>query len=246
MKHGVITVEVFRISPEELTLHPEALATPRMSDESYDALKRDIEINGQLDPVTTYRGKIVDGRHRWLIIQELGIDEIKYIKLANNATLADIRQVVQSKELRRHETASQLAIRAYRMKSAHDSKFKSFAEVAKAIGANPKRIVEVKKVVELYGRNDIIDLLFNGKKFNVGTHIIPFWTDSLGTILRWLEEHGTIIDAKQQLATIEPRKELTEDEETLVNSYVNMLSKESELVKQHISDRLYGRLKEVF
>ena len=90
--------------------------------------------------------------------QELGIDEIKYIKLANNATLADIRQVVQSKELRRHETASQLAIRAYRMKSAHDSKFKSFAEVAKAIGANPKRIVEVKKVVELYGRNDIIDL----------------------------------------------------------------------------------------
>ena len=246
MKHEVITVEVFRISPEELTLHPEALVTPRMSDESYDALKRDIEINGQLDPVTTYRGKIVDGRHRWLIIQELGIDEIKYIKLANNATLADIRQVVQSKELRRHETASQLAIRAYRMKSAQDSKFKSFAEVAKAIGANPKRIVEVKKVVELYGRNDIIDLLFNGKKFNVGTHTIPFWTDSLGTILRWLEEHGTIIDAKQQVATIEPRKELTEDEETLVNSYVNTLSKESELVRQHISDRLYDRLKEVF
>ena len=246
MKHETMTVEIFRISPEELTLHPEALATPRMGDESYDALKRDIEINGQLDPVTTYRGKIVDGRHRWLIIQELGIDEIKYTKLANNATLADIRQVVQSKELRRHETASQLAIRAYRMKSTHDSKYKSFAEVAKAIGANPKRIVEVKKVVELYGRNDIIDLLFNGKKFNVGTLTIPFWTDSLGTILRWLEEHGTIIDAKQQVATIEPRKELTEDEETLVNSYVNTLSKESELVRQHISDRLYGRLKEVF
>ena len=246
MKHETMTVEVFRISPEELTLHPEALATPRMGDESYDALKRDIEINGQLDPVTTYRGKIVDGRHRWLIIQELGMDEIKYTKLANNATLADIRQVVQSKELRRHETASQLAIRAYRMKSTHDSKYKSFAEVAKAIGANPKRIVEVKKVVELYGRNDIIDLLFNGKKFNVGTLTIPFWTDSLGTILRWLEEHGTIIDAKQQVATIEARKELTEDEETLVNSYVNTLSKESELVRQHISDRLYSRLKEVF
>jgi hypothetical protein len=61
-----------------------------------------------------------------------------------------------------------------------------------------------------------------------------------------LEEHGTIIDAKQQVATIEPRKELTEDEETLVNSYVNTLSKESELVRQHISDRLYDRLKEVF
>jgi hypothetical protein len=237
------------ITPTEFTVGNDVIINGIIDDESVskiDVLKRDIEINGQLDPVTTYRGKIVDGRHRWLIIQELGIDEIKYIKLANNATLADIRQVVQSKELRRHETASQLAIRAYRMKSTHDSKFKSSAEVAKAIGANPKRIVEVKKVVELYGRNDIIDLLFNGKKFNVGTHTIPFWTDSLGTILRWLEEHGTIIDAKQQVATIEPRKELTEDEETLVNSYVNTLSKESELVRQHISDRLYDRLKEVF
>ena len=238
--------EIKSITPNLLTLHPEALATPKMSGIAYDALKRDIEINGQLDPVITYRGKIVDGRHRWLIIQELGIDFIKYIELPNNTTIAQLRRLVQSKETRRHETAGQLAIRAYRLYTQKDSEFSSMSAAADAVGANRKRVSEVKKIIEMYGRIDIINKLFDGEQHNVGTLTIPFWTDSLGTILRWLEEHGTIVNAKQQVATIEPRKELTEDEETLVNSYVNMLGKESELVRQHISDRLYDRLKEVF
>ena len=238
--------EIKSITPELLTLHPEALATPKMSSIAYDALKRDIEINGQLDPVITYRGKIVDGRHRWLIIQELGIDFIKYIELPNNTTIAQLRRLVQSKETRRHETAGQLAIRAYRLYEQKDSEFSSMSAAADAVGANRKRVSEVKKIIEMYGRIDIINKLFDGEQHNVGSLTIPFWTDSLGTILRWLEEHGTIVNAKQQVATIEPRKELTSDEETLVNSYVNMLGKESELVRQHISDRLYSRLKEVF
>ncbi len=238
--------EIKSITPELLTLHPEALATPKMSGIAYDALKRDIEINGQLDPVITYRGKIVDGRHRWLIIQELGIDFIKYIELPNNTTIAQLRRLVQSKETRRHETAGQLAIRAYRLYEQKDSEFSSMSAAADAVGANRKRVSEVKKIIEMYGRIDIINKLFDGEQHNVGTLTIPFWTDSLGTILRWLEEHGTIIDAKQQVAKIEPRKELTSDEEKLVNSYVNTLGKESELVRQHVSDRLYGRLKEVF
>ena len=238
--------EIKSITPNLLTLHPEALATPKMSGIAYDALKRDIEINGQLDPVITYRGKIVDGRHRWLIIQELGIDFIKYIELPNNTTIAQLRRLVQSKETRRHETAGQLAIRAYRLYEQKDSEFSSMSAAADAVGANRKRVSEVKKIIEMYGRIDIINKLFDGEQHNVGTLTIPFWTDSLGTILRWLEEHGTIIDAKQQVAKIEPRKELTSDEEKLVNSYVNTLGKESELVRQHVSDRLYGRLKEVF
>ena len=244
MKHEVITVEVFRISPEELTLHPEALATPRMSDESYDALKRDIEINGQLDPVTTYRGKIVDGRHRWLIIQELGVGVIKYKKMPNNSTLKEIRSMVNSRETRRHESASQLAIRAYKLKMDPSNGITSFSESADKIGANRKRVSEVKRIIEVYGRNDIIELLFAGEKFNTGKAQIPFWTDSLGTILNWLAEHGTIVGAKQQKASIEPRKELTEDEQFLVNSYVNALKKESDLVLEHIAHALYTKVKE--
>ena len=35
------------------------LSTPKMNSENYEALKRDIEMNGQIDPITVYRGKII-------------------------------------------------------------------------------------------------------------------------------------------------------------------------------------------
>lgn len=244
MKHETITEEIHSIDPKDLVLHPEALATPKMNQEQYEALKANVEMFGQLDPVTVYRGKIVDGRHRWLILQELGIDTIKYKKMPNNSTLKEIKSMVNSRETRRHESASQLAIRAYRIKVAKDSTCTSFSEAADLVGVPRKRVSEVKKIIETYGRNDIIELLFAGEKFNTGTVQIPFWTDSLGTILNWLSEHGTVVGAKQQKASIEPRKELTEDEQLLVNSYVTALKKESDLVLEHIAHALYSKVKE--
>ena len=245
MKHETIKEEIHSISPEDLELHPEALATPKMNSENYEALKRDIEMNGQIDPITVYRGKIIDGRHRWLIIQELGVDVIKYKKMPNNSTLKEIRSMVNSRETRRHESVGQLAIRAYKLKMDPSNKLASFSEAAELIGVPRKRVSEVKRIIEVYGRNDIIELLFAGEKFNTGTAQIPFWTDSLGTILNWLAEHGTIVGAKQQKASIEPRKELTEDEQFLVNSYVNALKKESDLVLEHIAHALYTKVKDL-
>jgi ParB-like chromosome segregation protein Spo0J len=37
---------------------------PEMTPDEFAELKADIAANGQLDPISTYRGKIVDGRHR--------------------------------------------------------------------------------------------------------------------------------------------------------------------------------------
>ena len=245
MKHETITEEIYSISPKDLTLHVEALATPKMNAENFEALKKDIEINGQLDPITVYRGKIVDGRHRWIILQELGVDTIKYKKMPNNSTLKDIKAMVNSRETRRHESASQLAIRAYRIKMDPTNDCDSFSEASDKVGANRKRVSEVKKVIELYGRNDIVELLFAGEKFNIGTDRIPFWTDSLGTILNWLVEHGTVIGAKKQVIGIQPRKELTEDEQLLITTFMNAVSKESVFVQEAIADAMYTRLKEI-
>lgn len=47
MKHETIIEEIFSISPKDLTLHPEALSTPKMNSENFEALKRDIELNGR-------------------------------------------------------------------------------------------------------------------------------------------------------------------------------------------------------
>lgn len=244
MKGKSTTQEILAISPSQLALHPEALATPRMSTTAYEALKRDIEINGQLDPVLVYRGKIIDGRHRWLILSELEAPEIKYILLPNNTTLTEIRRLVQSKETRRHETAGQLAIRAYRLKIQANSPYKSMADAAESIGANPKRVSEVKKIIEVYGRNDIIELLFNGEQFNTGTTRVPFWTDSLPTILRWLAEHGTIVGVNKKAATIKPRRELTMDEELYVDSMFNAAMGEATVVIEALAERLYAYAKE--
>ena len=96
------------------SIHPEALKTPRMIEEQYEALKLDIEENGQIEPVVVYRNRIVDGRHRYLIAQELNLEILKCIKMPNNSTIGDIRRMVKSKETRRHESATQLAISALR------------------------------------------------------------------------------------------------------------------------------------
>ncbi len=233
-------IEAMRV--EELSLHAEALTTPRMNDEQYQALKRDIEMNGQIDPVTVYRGKIIDGRHRWLILQELGIETILVEKLPNNTTIAEIRRLVRSRETRRHESASQLAISAYKYILTSTDKV-SQTEAADMFGTNAKRIGEAKKIAEMYGRTDILDLLFNGEKFNVGNSYRPIWSDSLRAILNWLAENGTVLGGKDRDIGIAPRLELTEDEQIIVNKFIYAIRSESKLVKNEVANVLYTEIK---
>lgn len=240
MKFNTTTQEILQINPTNLDIHPIALTTPKMGEDQYSALKVDIEMRGQVEPVLVYRGKIIDGRHRWLILQELGVDTIKYINLPNNTTLSELNSVVLSKEMRRHESPAQLAIRAYRLKTAPDSPYKSFAESARAIGANDRRVSEAKQIAEMYGRPDILQLLFDGEKFNTGGDYKPNWTDSLPAILNWLIEHGRPLKSGKQIAAIQPRKELTEDEQLIVNTYVSAILKESNLAVEEIARRLYA------
>jgi ParB-like chromosome segregation protein Spo0J len=64
--------KVYTISLDKLTLHPLAEITPQMNIRQFESLKKDIKDNGQLDPVLLYKHKIVDGRHRYKVMQELG------------------------------------------------------------------------------------------------------------------------------------------------------------------------------
>ena len=228
------------LQTNELALHKVALSTPKMDKQQYDALKADIDSKGQLDPVTLYRGKIVDGRHRWLILQDLGVPTIKTESVANNTTLTELQDLVVSKEMRRHETAGQLAIRAYRL-SLEDGYTQ--ASAAKSLGADRKKVGLVKKITTIYQRPDIIDGLFNGEKFDVGDSYKPFYTDSLNTIEKWLEQHG-VIKTTKEVAGLEPRTELMPDEQLLVNKYVNTILDESVQVRKAVQDTLYARLME--
>ena len=57
-----------------LEIHPLADMVPAMTEEEYQALRADIQQHGLLEPITTYEGKILDGRHRYRACQEIGIE----------------------------------------------------------------------------------------------------------------------------------------------------------------------------
>ena len=232
--------EIFELDITTLSIHDEALATPRMLEVQYEALKADIEQNGQLDPVVIYRGKIVDGRHRFLILNELNIKTITCFKMPNNSTLSDIKKLVRSKETRRHETATQLAISALRHITKSNEKMTQ-AEASKMFGVGPKAIGFAKKILVDYKREDLLDILFDGGKINIGTSYQPFMTDSLKTIVNWLDDNkATSVENK---IGITARTELTEDENIIVNQFVRSIQKESKFVLDEIANRIYSLVK---
>lgn len=232
--------EIFELDIKDLSIHDEALATPRMLDVQYEALKADIEQNGQLDPVITYRGKIVDGRHRFLILNELNIQTITCLKMPNNSTIEDIRRLVRSKETRRHETATQLAISALRHMTKSKDKMTQ-SDVSKMFGVHSKTIGFAKKILVDYKREDLLDILFDGGKINIGTSYIPFMTDSLKSIVNWLDENKAL--SVENKTGITARTELTEDENVIVNHFLHSVQKESKFVLDEIANRLYSIVK---
>lgn len=245
MKFKTITQEIKSCTPADLTLHALVSKTPKMTAENYNSVKRDIEMNGQKDPVIVYRGKIIDGRHRWLMLQELGVDIIYYVELPNNTTLKELKATVFSKEFRRHESPAQLAISAYYELTSEDSDYKTLADVADVFGIPRPRVSEVKQIAVTYGRMDILTTIFNGDRFDVGTPYKPKYTDSLPAILNWLRENSSpTVQSKKDIG-IKPRKELTSDEQMLVTTFLAAVAKESVFVQEAIADAMYTKLKEI-
>ena len=58
----------------ELKAHAAADAVPEMSDDEYQALKKDIAENGLLEKIVLYSGQILDGRHRYRACKEQKIE----------------------------------------------------------------------------------------------------------------------------------------------------------------------------
>lgn len=230
-------------------IHPEANATPMMTDEQYNALKLDIEKNGQIDPVILYRGRIVDGRHRYFIHRDLGIKDINTVSIPNNSTLAEIKSLVKSKETHRHQTPTQLAIYAYRQMIKHNSdasskdKTMTQSDAAKEFGVVVKQIGRAARIDNKLLRPDILDMLFSGQKFNIGTIQRPLLTDSLQSIINHLDkikssEHDFDIG-------LEIEESLTEEDNFIIAKIMNVARNQKRVVREALSKRLYAELNDV-
>ena len=141
-----------------LRIHELAFENPMMNDEQFQALKESIATDGQLEAILIYRGKVIDGRNRIKALKELGIEFVLYEDLPNNTTLEDVRGIAMKKELRRHETKAQLAIRAYRLMIRDSIKAK---DAALLVGSSAADISKIKRVVNALGVNIINDFFEN-------------------------------------------------------------------------------------
>lgn len=219
---------------ERLSIHEYAYLTPNMIDDQFNALVLDIKDNGQLEPVKVCRGKIYDGRHRMKALSLLGNKTIK-IDIDDTLSEEDIKSQVRSLENRRHQTPTQLAIMAYKeyMLLSKDKETKeNQGVVASRFGISRSNLAEVKSLAER--APDIVDFLFNGQKFNIGTVNNPSFTNNVRAINAFIREERTS-------RISEPKEfELTMEENEYVNNIANdMLLKYGKDTVLDIAKRLY-------
>ena len=91
-------------------IHPLANIFPRMSDEEFKALVDDIRANGLRQPITTYQGQILDGRHRYDAAKQAGreLTDKDFVELKPGDD--PLKFVISQNVQRRHLNESQRAI----------------------------------------------------------------------------------------------------------------------------------------
>lgn len=88
--------------------HPAADLFPMMDEEALTNLENDIKLNGQAQPVISWRGMIVDGRNRNLACVRAGIKpKTKEVDFTDDAEC--VRFIISTNIHRRHLTESQRA-----------------------------------------------------------------------------------------------------------------------------------------
>lgn len=143
---------------EYYKIHKAASLVPLATKEEQEALRADIELNGQQQPIALYRGKIVDGRNRQNACIELGIS-VDAMEIPNNMTLKEVENYVKSVNTRRNLTGTQKAITAFK---EHNDKNISIADAARRWGIGRNYIYDAKFINT--HRPTWLDILFNGGK----------------------------------------------------------------------------------
>jgi hypothetical protein len=102
--------EINKYMIAELTLHAFALKFPALPQKDCTALKADIELNGQLHPIViNEKNEILDGRHRYEIVRELGLEPrvVQLSELLGGKQVNEIDFIFSANFHRRHLTDDQ-------------------------------------------------------------------------------------------------------------------------------------------
>lgn len=100
-------------------LHKLAKKYPTMEKREFEALIKSIKENGLLNPITLFRGEIVDGRHRYKACKKAGVKP-RFVEFKGEEK--DLEEFVDAKNaVNRHLNKSQLACLAALQSSAVES-----------------------------------------------------------------------------------------------------------------------------
>jgi hypothetical protein len=121
--------------------HPLASALPAISGAEFKALVADIKAHGQRDPITLFKGMILDGRHRDAACVELGLE---VVTRTFKGTEAEAEAFVYSKNIvRRHMTLEQRI--AFARKVVETNPDLSNSEIAKKANVSDKTVAKQRK-----------------------------------------------------------------------------------------------------
>jgi ParB-like chromosome segregation protein Spo0J len=97
---------------KDLEIDPLATLFPPMAEEEFARLKADIAARGQLEPIWTHSGRVVDGRHRLRACRELGREPVVR-EYDGDGPVLDF--VIAKNLHRRHLSANQRALVAAKL-----------------------------------------------------------------------------------------------------------------------------------
>ena len=222
----------------DVSLHKLTETHPKMNQEQFLALTKDIEKKGQLQPVLLYRGKIVDGRHRFLALTALNIGTIKATSIPNNLSLDEVAKVVDSTEMRRHQSPTQLAIKAYRLYKATDmTRTESIARTGCSL-SNLKLVLALDKL----GRLDVIDNLEKGVKFDVSDDSrFTKLTDSLLAIVNSIKASNAKLEALAIKSEVDTEEYQQNVNYSLIDAILVLTKSLSEYEKKVLIAKLYNQ-----
>lgn len=160
------------LSGEGLTIeaiHEAANIFPSMTEEEYEGLKADIQVNGQLEPIILYDWRILDGKHRNRACLELGIQPIYAFRHIDDP----IKYVVSQNLHRRHLNESQRAMVGARLANmrvgnpdfANSENLPnniSQMEAAEMLNTSDRSIRDAKQVIQ-HGTPELVKAVDEGK-----------------------------------------------------------------------------------
>ena len=170
----MILNKVADIKVLNVVLHDLCHTHPKMNENQFEALTESLNLNGQQQPIITYRGKVIDGRHRIWALNNLGVESAHAVELPRNTKMEDVESFVKSSETRRHQTKTQLACHAYLSLINPKTNITSATQAALDFGVSKRDISICKTIAENIGistlesfaKGETINICVNGTYSN--------------------------------------------------------------------------------